>query len=554
MLSHRLLSSLALFSAFLTGCAQQSLTQNDTPRGPLEPSRSEVVVNAPSQAPVAEEKRSTGARSAAPSRSVVVLKNTPKAPADHADLWDRLRAGYQLEEIDNARVQRELAWFRKHPKYLQRVRQRAEPYLHHIVELCEQRGLPAELALLPVVESAFQPFAYSPGRASGLWQFIPSTGRLYGLKQNWWYDGRRDVVASTDAAFRYLAKLGKDFDGDWLLALASYNAGEGRVMKAVKRNKRQGRPADYWNLKLPRETQGYVPRLLAVAALVKDPEAYGMKLDPIANRPYFAQVETAGQMDLAIAADMAGISIDELYSLNPAFNRWATDPDGPHRLLVPVDKAKSFGAKLAALPPSQRLSWKRHKIRSGETLGGIARKYRLSVATLKRVNKLRNNNIRAGRHLMIPTSAKALASYTLSADGRRQARLSKTKGNKRIYTVQPGDSLWKISRQYKVSHKKLARWNGMSPKDAIRPGQQLVVWSKSSGKSAKAIPAVAQRAPVKQQKLSYKVRKGDSLDRIARRFGVQVADIRRWNRSNLKGKYIHPGQRLTLMVDPTRAL
>jgi membrane-bound lytic murein transglycosylase D len=234
------------------------------------------------------------------------------------NIWDRLFKGYTLHKPYNKRFAREYNWYRKHPQYFKRVQERAEPYLHFILEEAEKRSMPTELVLLPVVESAFQPFAYSPGRAAGLWQFIPSTGRMYGLHQNWWYDGRRDVMASTRAALDYLQSLSKQFDGDWNLALASYNAGAGNVRRAIRKNKKKNLPTDYWSLKLPKETMTYVPRLLAISQVFANAHEIGLTLKPIANEPQLAEVRIDNQIDLAKAADMAGLTIEELYQLNPA--------------------------------------------------------------------------------------------------------------------------------------------------------------------------------------------------------------------------------------------
>jgi membrane-bound lytic murein transglycosylase D len=221
------------------------------------------------------------------------------------DLWSRLRDGFQLSENQHPRMQNDLAWYASHNNYLIRMTERATPYLYLIVEEAERRGIPLELALLPVVESAYQPFAYSHGRAAGLWQFIPGTGRRYKLSQTWWYDGRRDVTASTRAAFDYLEYLHRYFDGDWLHALAAYNSGEGTVRKAIRRNKKMGKPTDYWSLDLPEETEGYVPKLLAISALVANPPAHGVILASVVDAPYLSSVNVGSQIDLDLAAELA---------------------------------------------------------------------------------------------------------------------------------------------------------------------------------------------------------------------------------------------------------
>lgn len=470
------------------------------------------------------------------------------------DLWERIRLGYQMQIPDNPRVSREIQWYASHPAYIDRIQQRALPYLHFIVEEVEKRGMPMEMALLPVVESAFQPFAYSPGRAAGIWQFIPSTGKIYGLKQNWWYDGRRDIVASTRAALDFLKDMAERFDGDWELALAAYNAGGGNVSKAIRRNKKKNKPTDFWSLKLPRETQGYVPRLLAIASIIGKPADHGITIPTIANSPYFDSVDIESQLDLALSADMAEISIEELYRLNPGFNRWATAPQGPHRLNIPIDKVDGFTDKLAELDPEKRLQWKRYKIRNGDNLGAIARKHNTTVALLQQVNKLRGNRIRAGKHLLIPVASKQLNQYSLSVDQRMAKNLNrKRSGTKRIYTVKRGDTLWDIARSYKVSHKALARWNGLSPKDTLKTGRKLAIWSKTgrNKKVASATPIQSfATSPINTlSSLHYRVRKGDSLARIAQKFNVTVASLRKWN--TLPSKYLQPGQRLKLYVDVT---
>lgn len=442
-----------------------------------------------------------------------------------------------------------LQQYRRHPDYLQRVVVRAKPYLHFILDEIDQRGLPTELALLPIVESAYMPFAYSQGRAAGLWQFTPSTGRLYGLRQDWWYDGRRDIYASTQAALDYLKGLQTRFQGDWLLALAAYNAGPGRIDRAMARNRRQGRPTDYWALDLPRETRRYVPKLLALKRIFADPEHYGLALEPLPNVRLIAVVDTRSQIDLALAAELAEMDIDEMYRFNPGFNRWATAPGGPHRLLVPVDKAKAFGQRLAQYPPEARVSWLRHKVEPGQTLSHIARRYHTTVALLRHTNKLSGTRIRAGQHLLVPKAAKDLGRYALSAEGRRRALQETPRTGKKIYhVVAKGENLWAISRRHAVSLKSLATWNGLAPGDVLRPGDRLVVWRKTLLQAGDRAPGPSSRQRLRT--VHYTVRRGDSLYRIAQRFGVTVAQLRRWNR--LDGRSVlHPGQTLTLQVDVT---
>jgi membrane-bound lytic murein transglycosylase D len=468
-------------------------------------------------------------------------------------IWPRVRAGFQLSSEDNhASLQSEINWFAKHPEYIQRVMQRADPFLYYILEEAEKRNLPTELVLLPIVESAYQPFAYSHGRAAGIWQFIPSTGRLYGLKQNWWYDGRRDIYASTQAALNYLENLNKLFKGDWMLALAAYNSGSGTVQRAVKRNKKLNRPTDFWHLKLPKETRAYVPKLLALKEVIANPEKYSISLRCIPNAPGFKQVKTTAQIDLALAAELAEIDLKTLYNYNPAFNRWATDPDGPHTLLLPANSAEIFEENYSSLPADKHLRWSRHKIKSGETLSHIALKYNTSVKHLRSVNNISGNNIRQGKYLLIPLSSKNKSSYALSSTQRLKTTHSKKRGNgtRITHTVQNGESFWEISRKYKVDMHKLAKWNGMAIRDPLKKGQKLVVWTSSKSAVTASKGATKTHNPNSTIKsIHYTVRNGDSLSRIASKYSVNVKDLHRWN--TIKGKYIKPGQRLKLYIDVT---
>jgi len=464
-------------------------------------------------------------------------------------IWPRVREGFEIDtHLDHPWVQSELDWYSRHPEYLFRTMTRAEPFLHYILEEAEKRDLPTELVLLPIVESAYQPFAYSHGRAAGIWQFIPSTGRLYGLDQTWWYDGRRDIYASTQAALSYLQNLNKLFDGDWTLALAAYNSGSGTVQRAIRKNKKKGKPTDFWHLKLPKETRAYVPKLMALKELIENSELYDISLRCIPDAPGFIPVDTESQIDLALAAELAELDVDTLYEYNPAFNRWATSPDGPHRLLLPYDNAEIFKANLAKIPDDQRVQWKRHKIKNGETLSHIAVEYNTTVKELRKINSISGNNIRAGQYLLIPVASRGQSSYTLSSTQRLKAIQSNGKKNKtRVnHYVQSGESFWTISRKYNVNMHSLAKWNGMAIRDPLGQGQKLVVWTNNSSSTS----APGKRKPSQTiQPISYTVRNGDSLSRIASRYSVSVSDLHRWN--SIKGKYIQPGQKLRLYVDVT---
>lgn len=460
------------------------------------------------------------------------------------DIWQSIKRQLDLLVPNNKRVQNQLNWYKKHPAYMARVNKRATPFLFHIVKAIEEQNMPMELALLPIVESAFDPFAYSHGRAAGMWQFIPGTGKRFGLKQNWWYDGRRDAIAATDGALKYLKYLHNMFDGNWLHALAAYNSGEGRVLKAIKKNKRAGKPTDFWSLDLPRETRAYVPKLLALSKLLNNSESYAFPWPELPYQAFTEVVDVGSQIDLALAAEMAGLSVEELHALNPGFNRWATDPKGPHRLLLPAQNVAQFKQALAQTESKDRLNWVRHRVKNGESLLKIAKKYHTSVDVIQQVNNIKGNVIRAGDHMLVPVALKSLDYYSLSAEERLKSTQNRKRGSHRLtHTVVNGDTLWDISRSYKVNVRSLAKWNGMAPTDPLKPGKQLIVWvNKLSEQQSKS--AV-------MRSVTYTVRRGDSLARIASKFKVKIGDITRWNQLNKK-KYLQPGQKIKLYIDVTK--
>jgi len=472
------------------------------------------------------------------------------------DIWQRIRAKFTFEIPDQKRIDSQRNWFIKHPKYLDRVAKRSEPFIFYIVQELEKNDIPLEIALLPIVESAFDPFAYSHGRASGMWQFVPGTGKRFGMKQNWWYDGRRDVIASTQGAIKYLKYLNKYFDGDWLLALAAYNSGEGRVKRAMKNNARKNLPTDFWSLDLPRETRAYVPKLLALADVISRPEDFNIKLYEIENKSQITNINIESQLDLAKAAKLADLSLAELQRLNPGFNRWATDPDGPHHLLIPNHKVANFEKKLSELPKKERLAWQRYKIKEGDNLGEIAHKFNTDLTLIKDINNINGTQIRAGKHLLIPVATQSLDSYVFSQAQRLEATKNrKRSGDKTIHLVKNGDTLWDIGQAYNVTSRNIAKWNGMAPRDVLKLGQKLVIWQKTKITKAN-LTNVKSYKPVEQaimRNITYKVRRGDSFARIADKFNVSIKDIERWNSLNRK-KYLQPGQRLKLSVDVTNSI
>jgi membrane-bound lytic murein transglycosylase D len=464
------------------------------------------------------------------------------------DLLERVRAGMALGDFRQSRIDSQADWFASQPEYIERTFSRAAPYLHYIVNEVEARGMPMELALLPVIESAFQPYAYSRARATGLWQFMAVTGGRFGLKQDWWYDGRRDVVAATQAALDYLQYLHDMFDGDWLLAVAAYNCGEGNVSRAVRRNKSAHKPTDFWNLKLPKETRDYVPRLLAMSRIVANPERYGLEIEGMLDEPYFIRAETGGQISMEVAAELAGVSTEDLYSLNPAFHRWATDPTGPHFLLLPVDSADGFQQSLLLLTPDQRLRVERYTVRKGDTVAGVATRFGTTGEHMREMNGLpvTANSLEVGSELRVPSAVKALPPQVLQAAARfdKPGKSRHSRNVRAVHVVHRGDSLWSIARRHNMDVVTLANLNRIDPSDTLRAGQRLQLTSSSTGKTSTAT-IVADSGD--GHRVTYVVQRGDTLSGIARTLRVSVSDLRDWNDLSNKAT-IKPGQRLVAFV------
>jgi len=465
---------------------------------------------------------------------------------DYDDLFDRMRAGFAFDEVQEPAIDTQLNWFEHNPEYLERVFQRAQRYMYHIVTEAEARGMPLEFALLPVVESAYEPFAYSSGRAAGLWQFIPGTGARFGLKQDWWYDGRRDVIESTRAALDYLQALHDQFNGDWLLAIAAYNVGENNVQREMDYNLAHGKPADFWHLRLPAETRAYVPKLLAMKRLMAEPERYGLEFAVIPNEPYFAVIDTDSQIDLKVAAQLAGTSYDELIALNPGFNRWATDPDGPNRMLVPIDNADAFEAALKSLSPNDRVPYVSHDVARKETLAMIAKQYGVSAAVISHVNGLKGNTVVPGQTLKIPEISGPLPDKVMLAALRVDRPETDRGGRKQrqiVYRVRAGETLSSIARRHGMPVSTLAKLNNMDAQDSLVKGQRLVI--KASARRYRDEGAVSGR------RVLYTVRSGDTVYSISKQFQVSVAQLKSWNGLNQRHQ-IKAGRRLVMYVDPGR--
>ena len=445
-------------------------------------------------------------------------------PEEPTDVWERIRSGYQLQdEIGiNPRVERQRLWFVSNPSSIEKASQRGGPYIHYVVEQLDERNMPMELALLPVIESAYNPLAYSPANAAGIWQFMPATGRSFNLRQTNWYDGRRDIMASTDAAMNYLTRLHDMFNGDWLLALAAYNSGEGTVSRAIERNQKLGLPIDYWNLPLPKETQDYVPKLLALSQVISSPQAYGIDLNPIANQPYFEVVEFKQRMQLSSVAEMAQVEEAEIIQLNPAFKKGVTI-DGPQQVLVPSDKAELLAANMLLMKPQDQIDWRQHRVRKGDSLASIANRYKTSTASIKDLNQLASNHLKPGQVLSI--SVQPGQSFSPQPES---AAPSKSQTARR-YVVRKGDTLGSIAKQQNVKVEDLQRWNKLS-NSRLKLGQVLLLQQSKSPTTValKSTPSTKSPSKTSSSKKAanrpmvtyYKVQQGDSLYQIAKRFKV----------------------------------
>ena len=402
-------------------------------------------------------------------------------PMPDPDLWQRIRKGFAMEPLDSPLVTENEAWYSNRPEYIARFVDRGSLYLHYIVEQVEKRDMPMEIALLPVIESAFNPKAYSRAKASGIWQFIPSTGKNYGLSQDWWKDNRRDIVAATDAALNYLQRLHGMFN-NWELALAAYNAGEGNVARAIAYNQKKGLPTDFLGIspRLRPETRNYVPKLIAVKNIVLSPAAYGIDLESVPDEPYFTAVQAPKKIDVKVAAKLAGMSEDQFVALNPAHNKAVATGTGT--FIVPVDKADDFRTNLEKYD-QPLVSWTTYQARRGESLDAIARKHHATVAQLTLANgeiKLdKKGHLRAAGPVMVPMTREASAPVKVAQvaaiqpkETRVAAPIQDTAAVK-VYTVRSGDTLYNIAQRYRTTVDALLGLNKLSASIIIQPGLKL---------------------------------------------------------------------------------
>jgi len=442
-----------------------------------------------------------------------------------ADVWDVLRNQFSMShEVTQPEVQEQIRWLAAHPSYLQKVCRQSEPYIYHILAQIKKRNLPGELALVPMIESAYDPFAYSGAGAAGLWQLMPRTGSDLGLKQDWWFDGRRSIGPSTDAALDYLIYLNKFFSGNWVLAIAAYDSGEGTIARALKTTGH----SSFWNLPVPRETKVYVPRFLALAEIIRNPSRYHVELPAIPYLPYFEEVNIGSQIDLNHAARLAGISYKELIKLNPGFNRWTTAPYKPFRLLIPTEKVARFNHNLANVPQENRVSWTKHVVKRGDNLNNIANRYHTTANLIKQLNQLKTNNLKLNQSVLIPSSKNTpvIAKKEEDIKAPLEQRIIGTRNHRIIHIVQKNETMATIQKTYSVSAQEIQIWNKIIGNKPLRKGQQLVIWKRMN------------------QPKQYIVKSGDSLSVIAKNHLTKVNSIIALNPGLRRNQPLRLGQKI----------
>lgn len=459
------------------------------------------------------------------------------------NIWDTMRSEFTLPHYeDNPRVKEMIEYFMNNQEQLYQSASRAAPYLYYILEQVRERHLPAEVALLPIFESEYNPMANSSAGASGIWQLMPATASGEGVKQTWWYDGRRDVVASTKAALNHLSYLGNFFDGNWLLAIAAYNTGEGNVLAAMRRNERNGENTTYWNLPLSEQTREYIPKLMALAIIISNPQKYPVQLPYVRNAPYLAQVDVGAQINLKQAAELAGISFKKLQQLNPGFNHAATDPHGPYKLVLPIENVEQFSENLENAPHTAHADYASHRMKRGETLASLASDNNTTIDELKKLNPDLKDHPKTGTNIIIPentpviaeknTPEKAPATPTQVATTQNTSQPAKPAIDKSLnlslrghYALQPGDTLYmvrqhdtlqKIAKHFHVNTDTLRAAN---PDYAtLQPGTELVVptHNKSHTNNYQLEPGDT----------IYMVRKKDTLATIANHYHISEEQLR----------------------------
>ncbi len=480
------------------------------------------------------------------------VANAEALPADDAssveelgvpsDVWERIRRGYAMPVLQSKLVDRWVDFYTKDPAYLRRMSERAGQYLYHIVEEIENRGMPTELALLPFVESAFQAEALSRAKAAGLWQFMPATGKAYDLAQNLWRDDRRDILESTRAALDYFEYLHGMF-GDWHLALAAYNWGEGSVQRAIQRAKRRKQPTDYLHLRMPNETANYVPKLEAVKRIISEPARYGITLPDVGNEPFFVTITKPRDIDIETAAELAGMPLEEFRRLNPSYKLPVIVASHNNVMLLPADKLDFFVDNLASwMDSGQPLSqWTTYRLQQGETLAQVAGRSGMTEDELRKVNGIpKGRRVLANSTLLVRSTGTEDQQDIAAELANAKLQLSPTTTWRRVtYRVRSGDTLSGIARRWRITMKSIVTANRLRS-DRLRVGQRLVLTVPNVPRQA---IASTQRSESSQHVI-HRVRSGETLSTIASRYGVSIAQLKMTNR--IRTNLIRPGQRLRI--------
>ena len=463
---------------------------------------------------------------------------TADSDINYDDLWNRIRDGFQLNDhYSHPNVARYIQNYSTQQRYFDLLQNRASPFLFEIVEEIERRGLPMELALLPMVESTYNPNAYSKQHAVGLWQFVGATGSSFGLQQDWWFDGRRDPLASTHAALEYMEQLYKQFDENWLLAIAAYNTGDGNLRRAIRKSGDE--EINFWTLNLPGETQAHVSKLLALSAIIADNEAWNIELEPLANEQVLRSVQVGTQIDISQAARLAEIEYEELRALNPGYLQWATHPDQPQEMLLPLQNAALLESALVDIDTHDLLTWDRYEIKPGDTLGAIAAKLSTRVDILQTFNSLVGSRIKAGESLLIPrTNGPELLASAPSITRQTVSEFPQVPSQ---YKVRNGDNLWVIARRFQLRSIEIAAWNQIPLDKLLQPGQVLNLSYAAEDKNDAPEVQNSDNAAI------YVVRRGDSIHAIANRFSVDLQMLLLWNELRID-ELIFPGQELQVVA------
>ena len=452
---------------------------------------------------------------------------------NYKNIWVNLRDGFCLDIVYSSRVEKEIKWFVNNKDFLYRSISRAEPFLYHIIQRLQKNNLPLELALLPIIESGYQPYAYSPSSAAGIWQFIPATAKEYGLSRNWWYDGRRDIIESTDAAIHFLSDMHRHFHGDWFLAIASYNTGAGKVGRAIKKSNTFTGSANFWDLKLPRETEIYVPKLIALRDIILDPSSYGIKLPPIKNKPLTSFARIQYPIDFYTLSILTNVSQDKLYKLNPGFSTWLLLPEMQNKIILPKGKNKNFYKKYKEIT-KHIFTQKIHLITKGDSLYSISRLYNVSIKSLMKLNNLKSDLIIAGKKLRLPIDTTKPDIEYITVNSKKYFISNKSFTYK--HTIKRYDNWYKIAKFYNVTLSKLLRWNKATKKTKLKVGQQIKIIMKT--------PILS---PTKKIKLRYVVNSGDTASMLSNGFGIEKEHLVKTN-SLKNSRYLTAGKSLLIPI------